>query len=66
MNMDDFLNLGRICMFPLGSEYFLRGLTDDITTANYDTRAPGKVPLRKSSGEPYDVVQDTTDTFAPC
>ena len=44
MNMDDFLNLGRICMFPLGSEYFLRGLADDITTANYDTRAPGKVP----------------------
>ena len=56
--MDDFLNLGRICMFPLGSEYFLRGLVDDITTANYDTRAPGKVPLRKSCGEPYDVVQD--------
>ena len=54
MNMDDFLNLGRICMFPLGSEYFLRGLAN-ITIANYDTRAPGKVPLRKSCGEPYDV-----------
>ena len=46
MNMDDFLNLGRICMFPVGSEYFLRGLADSSTIAYNEIRAPGKVPLR--------------------
>ena len=59
MNMDDFLNLGRICMFPVGSEYFLRGLADSSTIAYNDIRAPGKVPLRKSCWELFDVVQDT-------